>query len=159
MIDFLKSFFSQSQQTEENDDRKIWVATAAVFVEIATADNEFDEAERALILRHLTENHLLSAEIAREILVEAEQASKNKVDLWQFTRTINKNFTPAQRLQIVEQLWKLVLVDGHLDHHEEYLTNKLGDLLHISRPVFIAAKLKALRNSSEERSESKKNEG
>ena len=145
MIDLLKKFFSPSDQAEVNEDRKIWIATAAVFVEIATADGEFDDQEKSLILKLLRESQQLSAELANEILAEAEKAAKNKIDLWQFTRTINKNFTPAQRLLIVENLWTLVLVDGHLDQHEEYLTSKLADLLHVNRPDFIAAKLKALR--------------
>lgn len=145
MIDLLKKFFSSSEQAEVNEDRKIWVATAAVFVEIATADGEFDEIEKALIIKLLKDVHQLNADLAFEIVAEAEKAAKNKIDLWQFTRTINKNFTPAQRLLIVENLWTLVLVDGQLNQHEEYLTSKLADLLHVNRPDFIAAKLKALR--------------
>jgi uncharacterized tellurite resistance protein B-like protein len=145
MIDLLKKFFAPSENSEEHEDRNIWVATAAVFVEIATADGEFDDKEKSLILNLLRDGQQLSAELANEILIEAEKAAKNKIDLWQFTRTINKNFTPAQRLSIVENLWTLVLVDGQLDQHEEYLTSKLADLLHVNRPDFIAAKLKALR--------------
>ncbi len=145
MIDLLKKFFSSSEQAEVNEDRKIWVATAAVFVEIATADGEFDEIEKALIIKLLKDVHQLNADLAFEIVAEAEKAAKNKIDLWQFTRTINKNFTPAQRLLIVENLWTLVLVDGQLNQHEEYLTSKLADLLHVNRPDFIAAKLKALK--------------
>lgn len=145
MIDLLKKFFSSSEQAEVNEDRKIWVATAAVFVEIATADGEFDEIEKALIINLLKDVHQLNADLAFEIVAEAEKAAKNKIDLWQFTRTINKNFTPAQRLLIVENLWTLVLVDGQLNQHEEYLTSKLADLLHVNRPDFIAAKLKALK--------------
>jgi uncharacterized tellurite resistance protein B-like protein len=145
MLDLLKKFFAPSEAADLSEERKIWVATAAVFVEIATADGEFDASEKALILKQLKDVHQLSAEVAQEILLEAEKASKNKIDLWQFTRTINKNFTPAQRLLIVENLWNLVLVDGQLNQHEEYLTSKLADLLHVNRPDFIAAKLKALR--------------
>jgi uncharacterized tellurite resistance protein B-like protein len=146
MLDLLKKFFVPSEQGDVSEERKIWVATAAVFVEIATADGEFDASEKALILKQLKDVHQLSEEVAQEILLEAEKASKNKIDLWQFTRTINKNFTPAQRLLIVEKLWTLVLVDGQLNQHEEYLTSKLADLLHVNRPDFIAAKLKALRS-------------
>ena len=148
MIDLLKKFFSPSAQVDEHADRNLWVATAAVFVEIATADGEFDDNEKALIIKILRETHQLSAELTVEILAVAEKAAKNKIDLWQFTKTINKNFTPAQRLLIVENLWTLVLADGQLNQHEEYLTSKLADLLHVDRPVFIAAKLKALRAAS-----------
>jgi len=151
MIDLLKKFFSpSSEQVEsENEERKLWVATAAVFVEIATADGEFDENEKSFILKLLKDAHQLDADLAIEILAEAEKAAKDKIDLWQFTKTINKNFTPAQRILIVEKLWTLVLVDGQLNQHEEYLAGKLADLLHVNRPDFIDAKLKALRATTE----------
>jgi uncharacterized tellurite resistance protein B-like protein len=149
MIDFLKQKLLPTQDLEEAEDHKrLWIATAVVFCEIALADGEFDDEERSLILDLLCKKHGLPKSDADQVLEQALAACKDRIDFWQYTNIINKNFEPKERLIIVENLWTLVLVDGHLDQHEEYMTRKLADLLHISHKDFIGAKMKALREMS-----------
>ncbi len=51
---------------------------------------------------------------------------------------------PAEKIEIIEILWRIVYVDGKMDEHEHYLMNKLSNLLRLSHNQLIEAKLKVL---------------
>jgi uncharacterized tellurite resistance protein B-like protein len=149
MIDVVKRFFSKAttkipeaaNQTTAHDIR---VATCALFVEIARIDEKFTEAEMDTILSILKERYGLSPELADALIAEAEREIEKSVDLWQFARLINENYSNEEKNEIIETLWRIVYVDGKMDQYEHYLMNKLQNLLRLSHDQLIAAKLKVL---------------
>ena len=149
MIDVVKRFFSKAttkipeaaNQTTAHDIR---VATCALFVEIARIDEKFTEAEMETILSILKERYGLSPELADALIAEAEREIEKSVDLWQFARLINENYSNEEKIEIIETLWRIVYVDGKMDRYEHYLMNKLQNLLRLTHDQLIAAKLKIL---------------
>ncbi len=149
MIDVVKRFFSKAttkipeaaNQTTAHDIR---VATCALFVEIARIDEKFTEAEMDTILSILKERYGLSPELADALTAEAEREIEKSVDLWQFARLINENYSNEEKIEIIETLWRIVYVDGKMDQYEHYLMSKLQNLLRLSHDQLIAAKLKVL---------------
>ena len=149
MIDVVKRFFSKAttkipeaaNQTTAHDIR---VATCALFVEIARIDEKFTEAEMDTILSILKERYGLSPEHADALTAEAERELEKSVDLWQFARLINENYSNEEKIEIIETLWRIVYVDGKMDQYEHYLMNKLQNLLRLSHDQLITAKLKVL---------------
>jgi uncharacterized tellurite resistance protein B-like protein len=149
MLDVIKRFFNQattdvSQDTNQNAEHDIRVATCALFVEIARIDEKFTEAEMATILTILKEKYGLSRDHADALMAEAEKELEESVDLWQFARRINENYSNEEKVEIIETLWRIVYVDGKMDRYEHYLMNKLQTLLRLSHDQLIAAKLKVL---------------
>jgi len=149
MIDIVKRFFSKASAevngaSNQNTKHDIRVATCALFVEIASIDEKFTEAEMKRIVSILKERHGLAAEHAEALIAEAERELEKSVDLWQFARLINENYTNEEKIEIIEALWRIVYVDGKMDPYEHYLMNKLQNLLRLSHDQLIAAKLKAL---------------
>ncbi|MFC1858391.1 TerB family tellurite resistance protein [Thermodesulfobacteriota bacterium] len=152
MLDILKRFFGKD--TEDNsrtDDRKtehdIRVATCALLVEIARIDKNFTQAEMDTILSILKEKHGLSPEYADALIAEAEKELDDSVDLWQFARLINENYSNEEKIEIIETLWQIVYVDGKMDEYEHYLMGKLKNLLRLSHDQLIEAKLKVLHSA------------
>lgn len=146
MIDVLKKFFAPTSKAEDKkDDESVLVATCALFLEIANIDGEFSESERDNILNILTKSHGLQKSHAEQIMIESAAELKRSIDSWKFAKMVNNSFSKEDKIRIVEQMWKLVMADGHLDQHEVYLTNKLAGLLHIDHKDFVAAKLKAFQ--------------
>ena len=151
MLDKIKRFFDSTtsrgtkdqDQTSEHDIR---VATCALFVEIARIDEEFSDAEMDAILTILKEKYGLSREHADALIAEAEKELDNSVDLWQFARLINENYTNEEKIEIIETLWQIVYVDGKMDAHEHYLMGKLQNLLRLTHDQLITAKLKILKS-------------
>jgi uncharacterized tellurite resistance protein B-like protein len=94
------------------------------------------------IISILKEKYGLSQEYADALIAEAEKELEKSVDLWQFARLINENYTHLEKIKIIETLWDIVYVDGKMDQYEHYLMNKLKNLLRLSHNQLIAAKLK-----------------
>jgi uncharacterized tellurite resistance protein B-like protein len=152
MLDTIKRFFNKEKasdsgidsQTTEHDIR---VATCALFVEMARIDDKFTPAEVDTIISILKEKYGLSQEHADALLAEADQELTESVDLWQFARLINENYSVEEKIEIIETLWQMVFVDGKMDRYEHYLMNKLKNLLRLSHDQLINAKLKVLHSS------------
>jgi uncharacterized tellurite resistance protein B-like protein len=152
MIDIVKRFFSKatedgSKTTGQKTHHDIRVATCALFVEIARIDEKFTQEEMEILLSILKEKYGLSQDHADALIAEAEKELGESVDLWQFARLINENYSKEEKIEIIETLWRIVYVDGKMDQYEHYLMNKLKNLLRLSHDQLIDAKLKVLHSS------------
>ena len=152
MLDIIKRFFSKatedgSKTTGQKTDHDIRVATCALFVEIARIDEKFTQEEMETLLSILKEKYGLPRDHADALIAEAEKELEKSVDLWQFARLINENYSNEEKIEIIETLWRIVYVDGKMDKYEHYLMNKLKYLLRLSHDQVIDAKLKVMHLS------------
>ena len=152
MIDIVKRFFGKTDAAAAKDknpatEHDVRVAACALFVEMARIDEKFTEAEMDTILSIVQDRYGLSREHADALLAEADKELDKSVDLWQFARLINENYTTDEKIEIIETLWRMVFVDGKMDRYEHYLMNKLKNLLRLSHDQLIAAKLKVLHSA------------
>jgi uncharacterized tellurite resistance protein B-like protein len=152
MLDIVKRFFSKTEsETAKNSDQAtehdVRVAACALFVEMARIDEKFTEAEMETILSIVQDRYGLSREHADALVAEADKELDKSVDLWQFARLINENYSIDEKIEIIELLWQMVFVDGKMDRYEHYLMNKLKNLLRLSHDQLIAAKLKVLHSA------------
>jgi uncharacterized tellurite resistance protein B-like protein len=151
MLESLKRFFNKSKvDTSKNEkqvtEHDVHIATCALFVEMARIDEKFTQTEVGTILAILREKYGLSQEHADALLAEADKELEESVDLWQFARLINENYSVDEKVEIIETLWQMVYVDGKMDQYEHYLMNKLKNLLRLSQDQLINAKLKVLHS-------------
>jgi uncharacterized tellurite resistance protein B-like protein len=152
MFHIFEHIFNQdAAEGSKKDGRKsehaIRVATCALFVEMARIDGRFTPAETDMILSILQEKYGLSREHADALMAEADKELEQSVDLWQFAKLINENYSIDEKMEIIETLWRMVFVDGKMDRYEHYLMNKLKNLLRLSHDQLIEAKLKVLHSS------------
>jgi uncharacterized tellurite resistance protein B-like protein len=126
----------------------IRIAAAALFLEIASIDNEFSDEERLRILAILESEYQLSPEDALALAEEARSELAGSVDLWRFTNRINESYSDEEKVRVVELLWEIVYADGTVDAHEDYLMHKLGKLLRMPHRQLIAAKLQVLNRKN-----------
>ena len=127
-------------------DHDIRVAVCALFVEIGRIDETFTPAEVESVIEILKDKYSLSPEDADALIEEATLQLDESLDLWQFAKMINANYSNAEKMEIVELMWRIVYVDGKMDDYEHYLMNKLKNLLRISHKDLIDAKLKVLHS-------------
>jgi uncharacterized tellurite resistance protein B-like protein len=147
MFDVVKRFFGKEKKAGDDDAAQksghdIHVATCALLVEIARIDGTFTQEEMSSILSILKEKYGLSRQHADALIAEAEKQLEESVDMWQFARMINENYSNEEKMEIIETLWRIVYVDGKMDQYEHYLMNKLKNLLRVSHDQLIDAKLK-----------------
>jgi uncharacterized tellurite resistance protein B-like protein len=124
------------------------LATAVLLFEIIRSDNKIAEQEIAEYKRMLLQHFVLEDAEIKSLLEQAESESSHAVDLYQYTNVINQHCQQAQKVTILESLWRVAYADGHLDVHEEHIIRRLADLLHIPHSSFIKTKLSAATSTN-----------
>lgn len=113
------------------------LAACALMLELAHADDQFADVERAHIVDVLRRHFALPDDRIDALLEAAELERRQAVDLYQFTSLIVSAYDEAQRMLLAEALWGVVLSDGAIAKHEQYLMRKLSQLLEL-RPGYLA---------------------
>ena len=108
------------------------LAAAALMVEVATQDGDFDHDERKTIEVILVNRLKLSAEDALELLSIAEDKQSQSIQILSFTKEIKNHFDYDGRAHIMEMLWRVVFADGEEDVYESNLMRRIAGLLYIS---------------------------
>ena len=117
-------------------------ACAALLIEIAFADKNFDEREKESLKESLLKSYAIDVETINEIINDAEKTVEESTSLYEYTRIVNDEFEYPQKLNLLENLWKVAYADETLDKYEEHLLRKISDLIHISHSDYINVKLK-----------------
>jgi len=145
MLNRIKNLLSSNHSAEpEAKHERIQVATCVLLLEMAHTDGEFQEMEGALIQDLLRQKFDLSEKATAELMEYAHQEREVSLDLYQFARQINENFTLDEKLEVMEVLWRIIYADGVLDKYEDYLARQLSALLRLSHRQMIDAKVKVL---------------
>ena len=153
MFDQLATFFRHHvKKIRSSDD----VATtecgyrlcaAALLVEMMRADHYVGDAERKALMTFLEDSFELATADAKVLLRQAEYTATDAISLYQFTAILNAELDSGQKEHLIKLMWRIALVDGQLDQHEEYLVRKVADLLYVPHNRFIRAKLCATDDS------------
>jgi len=115
----------------------VQIAACALLLELAHADGEFSEAERAHIEGAVGRHFALDEATTRELLALAAAERERSVDHFQFTRLIADQYDLGQKLVLAEVMWGVILADGQIAEHEAYLVRKLANLLNLE-PGYLA---------------------
>jgi uncharacterized tellurite resistance protein B-like protein len=119
------------------------LAACALLLEVAWADGEFSEAERAHLEGVLARHFNLSPDEGTRLLAVADEARRNSVDHYRFTSVLKKSYDIGQKMVMAEVIWGLALADGEIAEHEHYLTRKIANLLDLEPGYLSAAKAAA----------------
>lgn len=119
------------------------LATAVLLVEAMRADESANASERVAVQRILQERFALSAAQVQQLLAAAEERSRQANDYFAFTNVLNERLAQEQKVQVVEQMWRVAYVDGSADAGEIHVISKVAGLLHVPHGDYIAAKLRA----------------
>lgn len=142
MIPRLQEFFRERLAVEEGGDieHRRNLAAAALLIEIARADFDFDDDEQAAIEALLADTLEIDAGEIAELVQLATEESREATSLHQFTRLINESFSIERKRLLMEQLWRVAYADGRIDSHEEQLLRRIADLLHLRHREFMKAR-------------------
>ena len=146
MIKKIKDLLANISKDEKVDDTtdlaSLNEACAALLVEIAFADKEFNTEEKKSLKESLIESYNLEEKDIEDIIRDAEKTVEDSTSLYEYTRKVNDEFEYNKKLTLLENLWKVAYADNILDKYEEHLIRKISDLIHISHSDYINIKLK-----------------
>ncbi len=150
MLSFIKEIFQPSSHSGSenlfNEQQRIQIAAATLFIEIARADSSFSGDEYKKINDLIKNMFSLSNEQVHELMELAEDWISRSVSMYEFTDIINKHFSSDDKYELVKNLWKIVYADNILDKYEEHLVRVISNNLKLSHRDMIAAKLE-VKNS------------
>lgn len=121
----------------------VHLAACALLLEIAYADGEFSDDERAHLEEVLERHFRLPASAGRRLIDAAEEERRSAIDHYGFTSILKANYDLGQKMVLAEVMWGLVLADGTVAEHEQYLTRKIANLLDLKPGYLSAAKKNA----------------
>jgi uncharacterized tellurite resistance protein B-like protein len=142
MLDSIRSFFNRKMEangrTDATEDTyRLHVAACALLLELAYADEQFSDSERAHIEAVMQRHFGLDSETAQSLIELADAERKASTDLYQFTSLIRNSYDLGQKTLLAEIMWGLILTDGEIARHEGYLLRKIGNLLDL-KPGYLA---------------------
>ena len=109
------------------------LATAVLLIDVARADQVFDESEFDTMLQLIESHFELQPEQAAALVNAASETAEEMVSLHEFTQILHKHLDESEKARIVSLLWQIAYADNQLDKYEDALVLKISDLLHVSR--------------------------
>ena len=148
MINTIRKFFksnenSNSDSSAANQDE---LAYASLLMEVIKSDDHFDQREHDELLNILGTKLSIEQKALDELSELAEKKSDESTSLYEFTREINDNYQYEEKVQLIEDLWRIAYSDERIDKYEDYVIRKVADLIYVTHRDFIKSKLK-IKNS------------
>lgn len=146
MLKAIADFFDRQlggADAQTRPQHTIELATAALLAEMARIDGEIEPREREVAQQAIREKLGLDDDEAAELLALADQEARQATDYYQFTSLINRHFDAAQKMRVIELMWRVALSDGEIDAHERHLIRRIADLIHVPHADFVHAQLRA----------------
>ncbi len=144
-----KSFFKKKnnkelEKTANLDDNLYTIA--CVLVEAALVDNNFGNEEKSIIIKILQRHYKLeNIEDVNDTLDKAIKSYKESSDLITYTKKIKQNWPIEKRIEVIEMLWKVCLVDGVLEPYEDMLIRRVSGLIYVDDKDRNIAKKNAIK--------------
>lgn len=137
--DAISESAGEKDKSESRGDA-IRLATAVLMIDVARADDVFDESEFDRVLQLVERHFHLEPETAAELVNLAADEAEELVSLHHFTEILHTHLAEHEKARIIELLWQVAYADGSLDKYEDSLVLKIGDLLHVSRGAVMRLK-------------------
>lgn len=122
-------------------------AAAALMVEAAGLDGDFQESEREAILGALQDYFGVDAAEANELIQNAQASADDSVQLYGFSRIIKDRLERDERVKIIEMLWEVAYADGDLHDFEANLVRRVAGLIYVSDQESGAARKRVLKRN------------
>ena len=126
-------FLKKNNNLEELEDDDINLYALRLLIHLALSDGEIDESEINELKRFIEENSL-SGNISRFLEKEIDNVEISS-SFFEEVSKINSNFSDNEKLNLLEKIWSLILIDGVIDPYEENLFYRIGELIKIKRSL------------------------
>lgn len=146
MLNKIRTFFTTELARDEDEALTLdqcQLATAALLIEVASADRDFDPQELETLKSILAQKFALDTAQLQELTELAESEQEQATSLYQFTQLINQDCKPEEKYQLLQAMWEVAYADDNLDKYEEHLIRKVAELIYVPHNEFIRAKFEA----------------
>ena len=119
-------FFNKEEQSNNDSDL---INVACLMIHSAKIDENYTDKEKTIIKNTLIKLDNNNEDIDKVIL-EAEKKESDSNHIQDFTKNI-KTMDKKNKIEIIKNIWSIILSDGNSDVYEENLMRRLAGLLYI----------------------------
>ena len=119
-------FFKKEEQSNSDSDL---INVACLMIHAAKIDENYTDKEKIIIKNTLIKLDNNNEDIDKLIL-EAEKKESDSNHIQDFTKNI-KAMDKKNKIEIIKNIWGIILSDGNSDIYEENLMRRLAGLLYI----------------------------
>ena len=149
MFEKLKSLLTQGREKNPmntNPDSsiqasKIQIAATVLMVEMANSDGNISEEEFESITNSVNNVLKIEKEKVEELIKISKEELKESVSLYEFSGVINENLLHNEKIELLDQLWRIIYSDNKLDKYEDKLIKQIGGMLKLDHKEIIHSKL------------------
>ena len=118
-------FFNKEDKSNNDSDL---INVACLMIHAAKIDENYTDKERKIIKKTLT--MLNNKEDIDKLISEAEKKENDSNHIQDFTKNI-KNMDKENKIEVIKNIWSIILSDGTSDMYEENLMRRLAGLLYL----------------------------
>lgn len=126
MFNFLKN-----KDKEELNKKNINYVALELMISFALADGNISKQEESSILDYI--NKKITENDNKKIYSDILSASSEIISLHDQVQEINNHYNNEEKLELLKDIWMLILSDQVIDKYEENLFYRIGDLMKIKR--------------------------
>ena len=119
-------FLNKEEQLESNSDL---INVACLMIHAAKIDENYTDKEKNIIKKTLSKLNKNNENIDNLIL-EAEKKESDANHIQEFTKNI-KVMDKNNKIEVVKNIWTIILSDGNSDIYEQNLMRRLAGLLYL----------------------------
>jgi len=119
------------------------LAVAVLVHEARRADSEERGGEADVAAAALVDLLGMQPEQARVLLEEGRAAADKLSSFYAPVHAIKREFSPQQRVRLVEHLWRVSFADGQLNLYEDHYVRKIAHLLYVPNTENMLARNRA----------------
>ena len=152
MFSNLKSAFQKALSKEinehENDDEDIQ-AIIILLLEACQIDGTTEQVEINFIKKLLINKFNFTKVEAEKNINKALKNHEESIEIFSQIKTILDQMDHKERIDVIEMMWGVILVDGIIDDFEANLMRRMNGLLYVSGIESAEAKERALKSSQQ----------
>ena len=131
-------FFNKENKLNNNTDL---LNGACLMIHAEKMDENYTDKEKEIIKKTLTK--LNNNEDIDKLILEAEKKESDSNHIQDFTKNI-KAMDKNDKIEIIKNIWSIILSDGNSDMYEENLMRRLAGLLYVDAKAMGDIKLDIL---------------
>mgnify|MGYP001344150066 FL=1 len=119
-------FFNKEDKSNNDSDL---INVACLMIHAAKIDENYTDKEKTIIKNTLTKLNDNNENID-QLILEAEKKESDSNHIQDFTKNI-KAMNKDNKVEIIKNIWSIILSDGNSDIFEENLMRRLAGLLYV----------------------------
>jgi uncharacterized tellurite resistance protein B-like protein len=134
---------SPARELPGHERRHLLLAAASLLHEVTRVDLADLDVERAAAEHALADLFGLTPRHAAELLEEGRERARQLTSYFAPVSVIKRDLPLAERVHLIEHLWRIAYADGRLDSHEDHYVRKIAHLLYVPNTQSMLARNRA----------------